>query len=227
MSSSRHIAEKDMKKLWGLAAGRCSLCHDKLLPFIDERVDVIGDMAHVIAYKKDGARGDEKAEYDNSYENLILVCPKCHRIIDHNPNLYSSEVLLAKKQTWESNVDSALEVKFETQSEAMRKVVALLEENHEVWLQCGPESKIARSNPRSNMADYWTLRKLDTIVPNNRAIIRIVDAFISKIPDKLKSLFCKFKEHARMFEQGCYSPLDNPLRFPKGFDKEMKLYAAQ
>lgn len=227
MSDSRNISEKDIKKLWGRSAGRCSLCHEKLLPLIDENVDVIGDMAHVIAYKKDGARGDANAEYDNSYDNLILVCPTCHRVIDHNPQKYSCEALLTIKQTWESNVENALEVKYETQSEALQMIVALMEENREIWLQCGPDSEIAQRDPASNMADYWTLRKLDTIVPNNRKIIKIGDTFLSRMPAKLRSLFCRFKEHARMFEQGCYSPLDNPLRFPKGFDKEMKRYAAQ
>ena len=227
MSDSRKISERDIKKLWGRSAGRCTLCHQKLLPLIDENIDVIGDMAHVIAYKKSGARGDEGVECDNSYDNLILLCPTCHRIIDHNPAKYSCETLLAVKQAWEVNVDNALEIKFETPTEALRKIVALMDENHEIWLLCGPESTIAQDNPGSNMADYWTLRKLDTIVPNNRAIIKIADTFIGEMPDKLRFLFCKFKEHARMFEQGCYSPLDNPVRFPKEFDKEMKRYAAQ
>ena len=227
MNESRYVFPKDLKKLWGRSAGRCSICHQQVLPLIDDNVDVIGDMAHIIAYKKDGARGDENVEHDNSYENLILLCPTCHRIVDHNPEKYSKEELLRKKQSWESIVESATEDKYETKSDAMNKIVSLLEENHEVWLNSGPESKIAQHDPASNMADYWTFRKLDTIVPNNRKIIQIGEPFLIKMPDKLRSLFCKFKEHARMFEQGCYSPLDNPLRFPKGFDKEIKRYAAQ
>ena len=229
MNCSRKIPEKDLKKLWGRAAGRCSLCHDNVLPLIDNNVDVIGDMAHVIAYKKDGARGEDGSEYNNSYENLLLVCPTCHRIIDHNPLKYPSEVLFTKKQEWENTIESALEVtvQFETQTEAFRKIVALLEENHEIWLHSGPESKIAKINPASNMADYWTLRKLDTIVPNNRAIIKIGDSTVSRMPDNLLTLFCKFKEHAKMFEQGCYVRIDNPLRFPRGFEKEVRRYAAQ
>ncbi len=227
MNCSRRIPEKELKKLWGLAAGRCSLCHDKVLPLINNNADVLGDMAHIIAFKKDGARGDEDCEYDNAYSNLILVCPKCHRTIDHNPEKYTKEVLLMEKQTWEARVEAALDVAYKTKSEALGMMVALLEENHAVWLHCGPESVIAKRDPGSNMADYWTLRKLDTIVPNNRKLIRIGDTFLGEMPDKLRLLFSRFKEHARMFEQGCYSRIDNPLRFPKGFDKELKRYAVQ
>lgn len=227
MSCSRRIPEKEIKKLWGLAAGRCSICHDKVLPLIDNNVDVLGDMAHIIAFKKNGARGDEDFENDNAYSNLILVCPKCHREIDHNPEKYTKEVLLKAKQFWESRVEAALDIVYNTESEAFRVMAALLEENHAVWLHCGPESEIAKRDPGSNMAEYWTLRKLDTIVPNNRKVIIIGNTFVSEMPNKLRSLFCKFKEHARMFERGCYSCVDNPLRFPKGFDKELKRYAAQ
>lgn len=227
MNYSRGILEKDIKKLWGRAAGRCSLCHDKVLPLIDNNVDVIGDMAHVIAFKRDGARGDAEYEHDNSYSNLILVCPKCHRVIDHNPGTYTREKLLELKQSWENCVEDALEVVYQTKSEALGIMKALLEENHTVWLHCGPESEIAKKDPGSNMADYWILRKLDTIVPNNRKIIKIGDTFLGEMPNKLRLLFSRFKEHARMFEQGCYSRIDNPLRFPKGFDKELKRYAAQ
>lgn len=227
MCCSRSYSPKDLKKLWGRSAGRCAQCHKKVLPLIDNKVDVIADMAHVIAYKQGGARGEADSEYDNSYENLILLCPDCHRIVDHNPQVFTTERLFAIKNDWETMVDNALNNQCKTLSEALQKISALLEENHNIWLQYGPESKCARNNPSSNMADYWTIRKLDTIVPNNRMIVNLGSTFLCQMPNDLRSLLCKFNEHAKMFEQACYSPLDVQMRFPKDFGRAVRKYAKQ
>ena len=48
----KKIGEADLKKLWGRAAGRCALCGNDLLPLLGSQPDVIGEMAHVIGYKK-------------------------------------------------------------------------------------------------------------------------------------------------------------------------------
>lgn len=69
------ISEKDIKKLWGLAAGRCSYpgCDENCLPFLDyDDPTIIGEMAHVIAKKPKGPRGQSDGGSDN-YENLILL----------------------------------------------------------------------------------------------------------------------------------------------------------
>lgn len=50
----------------------------------------------------------------------------------------------------------------------------LLIRNKRVWQDYGPESEEAKRNPLSNMAELWNLRKLDTIVPNNRTIAKII-----------------------------------------------------
>jgi len=80
------ITNTEIKKLYGLAAGRCSIC--KLNVFLN---DVhIGEMAHIIAKSKKGTRGDEELSHGrNSYENLILLCANHHTEVDQNPQRYS------------------------------------------------------------------------------------------------------------------------------------------
>ena len=71
------ISSKDIKKLWGLAAGRCSCpgCSEACIKFFrDGDPTVIGEMAHVVAKKPGGPRGVVSGG-DDTYENLVLLCP--------------------------------------------------------------------------------------------------------------------------------------------------------
>jgi hypothetical protein len=54
------ISDVDIKKLWGLAAGYCSMpgCEEDCVKFLDpDDPTIIGEMAHVIAEKPKGPRG--------------------------------------------------------------------------------------------------------------------------------------------------------------------------
>lgn len=67
------VSTKDLKKLWGMAAGRCSKpgCAVECIRFLDAGdPTVIGEMAHIIANKPDGPRGQPEGGED-TYENLI------------------------------------------------------------------------------------------------------------------------------------------------------------
>lgn len=70
----------------------CNLCR--------KRFNELNEVAHIIAYSPNGPRGNIEcdAEFINSYENLILLCPICHRKVDDNPNEFSAEILINKKQ---------------------------------------------------------------------------------------------------------------------------------
>ena len=70
----------------------CNLCRKKF--------NELNEVAHIIAYSPNGPRGNIEcdAEFINSYENLILLCPTCHRKVDDNPDEFSAEILINKKQ---------------------------------------------------------------------------------------------------------------------------------
>ena len=81
------ITERDLKKLWGLSGGRCAFpgCNCDCLPFLDERdPTVIGEMAHVIAKSPTGPRGGGVGG-DDTYENLVLLCPTHHTLVQQSP----------------------------------------------------------------------------------------------------------------------------------------------
>ena len=100
------IASAEIKKLYGLAAGRCSICRVNV--FLN---DVhIGEMAHIIATSKNGTRGGERLLYGrNSYENLILLCANHHTEVDQNPKRYPVEELHRIKSEHERTAASIFE----------------------------------------------------------------------------------------------------------------------
>lgn len=87
--------------LFGLAAGRCSICQ---ITVVEHDVK-IGEMAHIIAKNRGGARGHLSAEGGiNDYTNLILLCPNHHTEVDDNEELYPPEKLYRIKAEHEAHV---------------------------------------------------------------------------------------------------------------------------
>ncbi|HAS8282362.1 TPA: HNH endonuclease [Vibrio vulnificus] len=97
------ISTKDIKMLWSLCGGFCSnpCCREDLI----EKDFLVGEMAHIIPQSEKGPRGNGVKGSD-SYDNLILLCPTCHRKIDKckNPEVeYPRELLLSWKRETEEN----------------------------------------------------------------------------------------------------------------------------
>lgn len=110
------ISNPEIKKLYGLAAGRCSICQKNVF---DNQVH-IGEMAHIIAKSTSGARGNEKLScYSNSYENLILLCANHHTEVDQNPKHYTVEFLHKCKSDHERTIASY----FESPKDKMNDIV--------------------------------------------------------------------------------------------------------
>ncbi|KAK42866.1 hypothetical protein BG58_37730 [Caballeronia jiangsuensis] len=92
-------------ELYGKAAGRCSICSIKLF---EDQVK-LGEMAHMIAKRQRGPRGELLFDGDlNSYENLILLCPTDHTRVDNDPDSYPLRLLRQLKADHERKVEQML-----------------------------------------------------------------------------------------------------------------------
>ena len=218
-----NIKKQEVAKLWGLSAGRCSYpgCDEECIKFIGSPdPTIIGEMAHVIAQSSKGPRGD-KTGGNNTYENLILLCPTHHTLVDKEPaGKFSAEMLLKWKKDHEAEMYRTFESPiYNDKRELCQAIKRLLIENYQIWLDYGPESEVAQKDPYSNVADVWTLRKLATIVPNNRKIINLVSKNATLF-DLDEYRCCRmFIEHAEGFENSCYWRRDSVPRFPKEFQE--------
>jgi hypothetical protein len=78
-------------------------CHSLMYDF--ERRVKIGEKAQIEAVEKGGPRYDESVtpKDRNSFENLMLMCPNHHTLIDKDPNTYTVQVLKEIKRRHEES----------------------------------------------------------------------------------------------------------------------------
>lgn len=90
------------------------MCKTKIVLNATENDGVaqIGEIAHIVGSSEDGPRGDGNFPKDklDDYENLILLCPTCHKKIDKQANSYSPSELREIKNNHEKWIDEQLEV---------------------------------------------------------------------------------------------------------------------
>ena len=106
------VKETTKRIIWAKAAGKCSMCKKNLVmgDKSEGSTHLIGEVAHIVAENPNGPRGESplSLEQRNAENNLLLLCPDCHTLIDLNPDAYPVERLLAIKAKHEEWVLSAL-----------------------------------------------------------------------------------------------------------------------
>ena len=89
--------------LCAAAAGRCEFdgCNEPLFkdPITLKEFNN-SNVAHIIAASPNGPRGNAKLseEFSDSIDNLMLLCPKCHHLIDSQEKEYPVEKLREMKR---------------------------------------------------------------------------------------------------------------------------------
>lgn len=106
------ISQRVRDEVIALAAWHCQMCG------IDLRSHLAGGargnysyLAHIVAASKDGPRGDcdLPADQINAPANLMLLCDKCHRLIDRvDPGSYPRERLMKIRQQSINDVNRLL-----------------------------------------------------------------------------------------------------------------------
>lgn len=104
------IQDSTIKRLFGMAGNQCAI-PDCKSPLVIGDI-VVGEICHIRARRKGGARHDPSlsAAQKDEFENLILLCSTCHKIIDSNPDDYSSEWLRSIKATHERKAPQPLDL---------------------------------------------------------------------------------------------------------------------
>ena len=113
----KNIDEIVKRKLYAESMGRCMnpKCQKELFR---ENGDVV-EKAHIDPYCKTA---------DNSFENLILLCPTCHKDFDKN-NAFTPEEVLKWKRTRKEELERYFSKKYGSFDELKKVVTPLLMEN--------------------------------------------------------------------------------------------------
>ncbi len=97
-SNKKGISTSVIKRLCATSHNQCAFpgCNQELY-FEDAS---LGQICHIKGENPSSARYDEKqsSEDRQSFSNLILLCPNHHKIIDDNPNKYTTEFLYNMKE---------------------------------------------------------------------------------------------------------------------------------
>ena len=119
--NSRYIDESVKRKLYAESMGRCMNpnCQRELFC---KNGDII-EKAHIDPYCKTA---------DNSFENLILLCPSCHTDFDKN-NAFTPEEVLGWKRTRREELEKMFSKKYASFEELKKEVVPLLLENQTIF----------------------------------------------------------------------------------------------
>ena len=218
----KKISEKVIRKLWTSSAGYCCnpSCHRELLPFLEDgTITSISEFAHIISQQPNGPRDDKEVPLSqrDEFDNLIVLCPSCHTIVDKNPQTYPVEKLKKWKKEHEDSIKNLLSTPvFHNREEARNALVPLLEENKAIFDMYGPCSKNA-TNKQMDAEAMWYRLSLQKIIPNNRKIESILSNNQHLMTDKERTIFNLFKLHRDGFEYNKISGDVNPAvqLFPK------------
>ena len=104
------IRDRDRKILWSRAGNCCSMCRAMLVRegAIGNGLTVIGDECHIVSSVPTGPRGGILVDDLDGYDNLILLCPNDHRLIDTLVDDYPRDRVLAIKRAHEDWVRTTL-----------------------------------------------------------------------------------------------------------------------
>ena len=115
------ISENIKRKLYAESMGKCMNPNCLTELFLDNG-DII-EKAHIIPHCDTA---------DNSFENLILLCPNCHTNFDKN-SAFNEEEVKSWKRKREEEISRIFEQKFYTFDKLEEKVKPILEENKIIY----------------------------------------------------------------------------------------------
>ncbi len=226
MADRKHIPTETKLRLFSEAAGHCQHpnCLQPLFPAEMGGDKHIAEMAHVIPHGETGPRHEDRPAgvFDaDSFENLILLCPTCHTIIDKDPDGYCRATLIG----WKSKHLAALALKqgifaYDERNQVREAVTAGMAENKAIWEEFAPaDGSSFECDPESESALVWEQRMRNVILPNHFRIQAIIKANLHHMTDAEKQTFARYQEHVRgLSERHICGVAGGAIRYPEEMD---------
>lgn len=216
----RNIPRDTILRLIGAAAGHCEKpsCPTGFLwhELVDGTAVRLAEVAHIVAASSSGPRGDSGFTGPQLvlFENLLLLCPNCHTIVDRAPAHFPLEMLREWKAEHEGRIAEMLGVgRYATRDAARLVIRRLLAENRAVWAIYGPESEDAW---KPEVQEAWLREVAEVILPNNSRIEKLLEVNSHLLTDDEEITAAAFRAHVRAMEARHLLGVANPSapRFP-------------
>lgn len=204
MAVRKSIPTETKLRLFAAAAGHCQSqgCLRPLFPAEMGGDKHIAEMAHVIPHGDQGPRHEDRPDEDfnsDSFDNLILLCPTCHTIIDKDPSAYPRNKLL----DWKANHLASLAnrqgvIAYKERRQVRDAVISVMAENKAVWAEFAPsDGRLFNYDPESESAKTWLQRMRSVILPNHFRIQAIIQENSHLMNAEEHEVFAQYKEHVR------------------------------
>lgn len=152
------ISNKDRKMLWALSKNKCAICSCPLVVESSDKNLVIGEECHIVSSKPNGPRHRTMLNYD-TFDNLILLCPQDHKIVDEDTDKYTEEKLLNIK----SHSQGFVLNNFETDYIVMFKVNKPIE----LFNYINDAEQYAKRFPTKCTSDYQLFKEFYDLLLND------------------------------------------------------------
>lgn len=226
MADRKHISSETKLRLFSEAAGHCQRpeCLRPLFPVEMGGDKHIAEMAHVIPHGAAGPRHDERpggAFKADAFENLILLCPTCHTLVDKDPDGYSRGTLLGWKRNHLTALTATQGIRAYDERHQVREVlVAAMAENRAVWKEFAPsDGERFEYDPESESAKTWEKRVRGVVLPNHYRIQSIINLNMHHMTEVERQTFAQYLEHVRgLAERHICGVAGGAVRYPSAMD---------
>ncbi len=144
--------QKTIKRLFAVSRNQCAFpgCE---IPLVEDSGTVTGEIAHIKGVSANGPRFDPKQtdEKRHSFDNLMLLCGRHHRVIDGEVEKYSVACLLKMKHEHESQELVSISSKVEPVANAL-----LQQYKNLIIAEAG--SKVAVHSPGAIQTDVLNIK---------------------------------------------------------------------
>ena len=201
-------------------------CNIDLFPLFANKIFVdIKEAAHIISSSVRGPRANNAKRCDlESHNNILLLCPTCHTIIDKAPNTFTFEVLHKWKDCHENAIKKLFTKRImENRFSLVKEIKRILAENKSIFELYGP-TKEKEATILSDAKKLWDRNVLSVIIPNNRVVLELLEANIDMLDEDEQEGYQAFKLHKEAFEFNHLTSVKNgntPL-FPVYFFERLK-----
>lgn len=220
------------RRLWADCGGYCQNpgCQKFLFASVDADSVSLANIAHIIGYGKNGPRSEHELATvidKNGLDNLIMLCLDCHKIVDELEEKFSVDTMRSWKASHAKQVRQFFDVPIiRDERELLIAVNDLLDTNKVIFQEYGPYSLKAVEGEAGDAISVWRSRCLDTIIPNNRRIINLIEKNKRNFPypwDVYREMLT-YKLHVDAFEDNLIhgKKVNDYKLFPIEFDHLIK-----